>query len=132
MNRTLGSGKPDKRAVFARRGLIAWFCALAITFQCVVLQGHFHLASSGVPAFEQAAVSGGEAPAQKGKAPAGDPSGCFICQQMAMAGSAVLPGSPEPVVIATSEASTPAPADIVAVEATPSHHWQSRAPPILL
>src|SRR5262249_33182276 len=124
MNRSLELRGSRKRADFARRGFVAWFCALAIAFQCVVLQGHFHLTSSSLPAFEQASVPGSEAPAQKGKAPAGDPSGCFICQQMAMAGSAVLPGSPEPVVVATSEASTPAPADIVAVEATPSHHWQ--------
>jgi len=117
------------RATAGRRGLIAWFGALAIVFQCVVIQGHFHLAYAGTPAFDQV-ESTSPAPVQKDKAPGGDPSGCFICQQMAMAGSAVLPDSPAPIVVAASETTTLLPAKIAAIAAAPSHHWRSRAPPI--
>src|SRR5262245_36149271 len=122
-------GLSTGRAASTRRSLIAWFCALAIAFQCVVIQGHFHLANAGVSAFDQT-ESSGPAPVQKDKAPGGGPSGCFICQQLAMAGSAVLPDSPAPVVVATSEAATVLPAKIAAIEAAPSHHWRSRAPPV--
>ena len=105
---------------------------MAVVLQCIVIQGHVHFTSSDgllVAQAEAAPAPVQKDPIRKDGMPGGD-SGCFICQQAAMAGSAVLPESPAPVVLAVTEIAERLSASIAAIEAAPSHHWRSRAPPI--
>ena len=139
MSRLFGfriAGARRSRATPAHQcGVLAWLCAFAIAFQCIVVQSHVHLASAQA---EAAAIADTSAPAadqskSRDQAPNDrSQNGCFICQQMAMAGSAVLPVTPTPVLIERELASQPPPVEFASTHSPVSHIWRSRAPPISL
>lgn len=121
----------------SRRNLLALFCAFAIAFQCIVVQGHFHAgrlspqrldaaASWAEPAADAVKQVQDETPAE------GTASGCFICAQQALAGSAILPDAPAPMPADASIGSTAGAISILAALAPVSHNWLSRAPPTFL
>jgi hypothetical protein len=123
--------------------LIAWLAALAIAFQCIVVQSHIHvgatpawtpLASAHVsvgPSNEAPLARPGDVGTRHAPLPA-DPAGCFICQQIAMAGAAVLPATPTPVVVELASIVHLAMIEVAAPRPRASHDWRSRAPPIRL
>jgi hypothetical protein len=129
----------DKRAI-----LIAWIAALAIAFQCIVVQSHIHIGVTPAWAHQAStdlgaiAVSDNSLAAEQSDdgtrhAPTpADPAGCFICQQMAMAGAAVLPATPAPIVIQLASIVHAVMAEVAAPRTRASHDWRSRAPPIRL
>ena len=139
-----GFAAPGLRSI-----LIAWVAALAIAFQCIVLQSHVHVgaapawsqtvsadggavaASSAARSIAVARTQSGDVDTRHGPSPAG-PAGCFICQQMAMAGAAVLPLSPAPVIAQQTAIMVMAMAEVAALRPRASHDWRSRAPPIRL
>ena len=138
------------RLLPTRAILIAWIGALAIAFQCIVVQSHVHVGAAptfshslsredGVrtpqrapqPAIAAAMAHPGDLDTRHNPSPT-DPSGCFICQQMAMAGAAVLPPSPLPAVVQRAEIVHTILAAVAAPRPRASHDWRSRAPPIEL
>jgi hypothetical protein len=124
----------SKQRFSGRSFLLAWLCAFAIAFQCIVVQGHFHPAAGPAVVQTAAAVApAGETvePARKGGAPVkSDPSTCFICQQAALAGSAILPETAAPVLLTTQIGVETAVQDERLVVVRASHIWRSRAPPL--
>src|SRR6185295_3138785 len=56
-------------------------------------------------------------------------SHCFICQQMALAGAAILPDSPTPILIQRDLSVAARAVEIATISLRPSHIWRSRAPP---
>ncbi len=118
-----------------RSGLLAWLCAFAIGIQCIVVQGHIH-PPSGAGEIVSVDASGLQHASQtpsKDQAP-GDRSrdGCFICQQMMMAGVGVLPVTPVPVLIERELTLSPPSVEVAVVRGQASHTWRSRAPPLSL
>ncbi|HEV7693225.1 MAG TPA: DUF2946 family protein [Hyphomonadaceae bacterium] len=118
--------------------VLAWLCAFAIAFQCIIAPAHIHtraadLAVASAPAAAAADNATQKAELPSKQRPADDTqSHCFICQQMAIAGAAILPDSPTPILI-HRDLSVAAPAiEIVTVSLRPSHIWRSRAPPLSL
>ena len=85
---------------------IRWLAVLAVAFQCIVVQSHVHGATG--PAWRNqaaAAQPATDAIATRDQVPNrvpkdDDPANCFICQQMALAGAALLPVSPAPILVA--------------------------------
>jgi hypothetical protein len=123
-----------KRAGVWRLAVQSWLCALAIAVQCIVVQGHVHSAAQAEAlAIADAGAASSSDSKSKDQIP-GDrgQSSCFICQQMALAGSAVLPVTPVVSVVQRELVAQPAAIDIVVVDASVSHSWRSRAPPISL
>jgi hypothetical protein len=118
-----------------RSGLLAWLCAFAITVQCIVVQGHIHspLAPGEIASVDHSAAPQATPSPVKDQTP-GDRSrdGCFICQQMMMAGAGVLPVTPVPVLIERELTLTPPPVEVAIVASQTSHIWRSRAPPLSL
>ena len=130
-----GNGRPAGLASLRPRSAgLAWLCALAVAFQCIVVSGHIHTRAelaAVAPAPTSVDVSAEAGSAKKHGAPV-DSSACFICQQLSIAGSAVLPEAPAPVLILQEAMSGPNPADAAFTHAAHSHHWLSRGPPILI
>jgi hypothetical protein len=135
------------RGVFApahRTILFAWIAALAIAFQCIVVQSHVHIGvqptwahqvsfdQGAVPSSDHASIAlKGDADTRHAPVPA-DPAGCFICQQMAMAGAALVPATPTPIVIQLAAIVHTLMAEVATPRPRASHDWRSRAPPIRL
>ena len=104
------------------------FALLALSWQTVVAQGHHHFGSIGP------GLAAGHSPtAVTRDQPGPDTSDtCPICQQIAYAGTLLLPEAaslhaPSPVVSGMVAAAIAA----VAVAGRHSHAWRSRAPPRL-
>ena len=120
---------------FLRSGLLAWLCAFAIGIQCIVVQGHIHspFAPAEIAAVDHSAMPQAVPTPVKQQAP-GDRSrdGCFICQQMMMAGAGILPVTPVPVLIERELTLSPPPVEVAVVASQASHIWRSRAPPFSL
>jgi hypothetical protein len=100
------------------------------------VQGHVHGATVRLAELQSASASVEAAPVQaktdpaRKQAPANETqSSCFICQQMAMAGAAVLPASAAPVLIEHGLAKQPAATQVAVAGSPTSHTWRSRAPP---
>jgi len=118
--------------------VLAWLCAFAIAFQCILVPAHTHtraadLAVASAPAAIAAdnATQTAELPTKQ--RPADDTqSHCFICQQMAIAGAAILPETPAPILIQRDLSEAGPFVQIAAVSLRPSHIWRSRAPPLSL
>lgn len=119
--------------------MLVWFTVLAVAFQFVLVQGHVHIGAHA-PAIAAAALTdvadigadnSGDA-GKPGKAPADDPAQCFICQQAALAGVAVLPASPTALIVEASVFVGPKENEAPAIARAPSHSWQSRGPPALI
>ena len=115
---------------------LCWLAILAVGYQSIVLQSHIHgLSPAG---WESGAA--GDAPARSSEDqqrdkpghPPGenDPSHCFICRQIALAGAAVLPPASAPLPIEQTLVVEAAVIQVVAVRRVSSHTWRSRAPPI--
>jgi hypothetical protein len=122
-----------------RAVVLAWLCTFAIAFQCIVVQSHVHGAAPRPAELQSASASIDAAPIQakadpaRKQAPSNEKqSGCFICQQMAMAGAAVLPASATPVQIERQLARQPAATEVAVAGGQVSHTWRSRAPPLSL
>jgi len=123
---------------YRRSAAIAWLCALAIVFQAVILQSHIHMAPLAADEVQTASMIAAAPDAAAAKTtPAhtpvkNDPANCYLCQQLKLVGSTVLPVSP--VVVAIERALTTETAAIATEAVTPgvSHNWRSRAPPIQL
>jgi hypothetical protein len=112
-------------------------CVLAVAFQGIVLSSHFHTALAGNNGVEVVAAdinvpAGANDPVRKDRAPAGDPLGCFICHQLALAGAAVLPEAPAPIPVEHGASAKLASVDVAIARTATSHNWRSRAPPIQL
>jgi hypothetical protein len=111
---------------------VTWLCAVAILFQLLFIQTHVHLSSLEQIASvaHGSAVSLEQAVPAKQKLPSDGSRGeCFICQQMALAGSVILPDLIEPVLIRRETDTPPVFAAIAAVRPLASHDWRSRGPP---
>jgi hypothetical protein len=128
------------RAIAARTNafVLGWLCVFAIAFQCIIVPAHIHTKSADQAVVSAAAAATADNAAQKTdpsskQRPADDTqSHCFICQQMALAGAAILPAAPAPILI-QRDLSEAAPAlEIALVSLSPSHIWRSRAPPTSL
>jgi len=131
-----GLKRPGAVASIRRRAL-AVICVLAVAFQSIVLESHFHRIWAGSNGSEVAATlgdvpMGANDPARKSRPPAGDPPGCFICHQLALAGAAVLPEAFAPVPFEHSASTTFVSVDLAIARTVSSHNWRSRAPPFLL
>jgi len=124
-------------AVTIRRRALALICGLAVAFQGIVLSSHFHAALTGNNGIEVAATdisvpAGTNDPVQKNRAPADGRSGCFICQQLALGGVAVLPEAPAPAPVEHGASAKLVSVDVAIARTATSHNWRSRAPPFLL
>ena len=118
---------------------LCWLAVLAIGYQSIVLQSHIHVVSlagweqSGAVADASAGSSEDRQPDGSGKAPGdSDPSHCFICRQITLAGAAVLPPASAPVLIEQTLVAEAPVTQVFAVRTISSHAWRSRAPPIQL
>ena len=130
----MNNAVPRTRAV-----VLAWLCTFAIAFQCIVVQSHVHGAAARLAelqlastSIEAASVHAKADSARKQAPPNEKQSSCFICQQMAMAGAAVLPTSAVPVQIERELVKQPAAIEVAVAGSQVSHIWRSRAPPISL
>jgi hypothetical protein len=115
--------------------VLAWLCTFAIAFQCILVPAHIHTKSAGLQVASAQAVATADNVTQNAELPskqrpANDTqSHCFICQQMALAGAAILPDSPTPILIQRDLSVAALAVEIAAVSLRPSHIWRSRAPP---
>jgi hypothetical protein len=115
--------------------VLAWLCTFAIAFQCIIVPAHIHTKSAGLQIASTQAAATADNGTRKAdlpgkQRPADDTqSHCFICQQMALAGAAILPDTPAPILIQRDLSEAPPAAEIVSVSLSPSHIWRSRAPP---
>ena len=115
---------------------VRWLAVLAVAFQCIVVQSHVHGATG--PAWREQAAAAQPATnpiASRDQGPSrvpkdDDPANCFICQQMALAGAALLPVSPAPILVAQDIATPTAAYHFAALRSIRSHAWRSRAPPL--
>ena len=121
-----------------RLALVPWLCALLLALNCTIIQGHFHPGSQAsranterAPAADNAARNLPVAASQGGSS-GQSKFGCILCEQMALAGSAILPGDAAPVHVAAGPDATPITYQAVSVMPVVSHDWRSRAPPALL
>jgi len=117
--------------------LLGWLCVFAIAFQCIVVPAHIHAKPADLAVATPTAVAAGIA-TQKAELPAkprpvdDTQSHCFICQQMALAGAAILPTTPAPILIERDLGEVAPTFEVAVVSRRPSHIWRSRAPPISL
>jgi hypothetical protein len=124
-----------------RTALVPWLLALSLAIQCTIVQGHFHPGgqaswayAEGMPALVKAAKAGGDLFVA---APLGDSSGqrapgCLLCEQMALAGSAILPEDAAPIHMAVAPGPDQISYQATSARSVVSHNWRSRAPPAFL
>ena len=143
-----------KRTTFASRPLaplsllsrgrfaaLSLLCALAIVIQCVFVAPHTHAAGEQAWAIQDIGQdSGAQAAADarddngagRQRHDNGLSASCFLCQQMALAGAAILPETaslaPMPAVVEDRLLYFAADKRTSAV----SHSWRSRGPPTFL
>lgn len=137
MDTTARHGAARKASGFASRLIgarfsVAWLCAFAILCQLLLVQTHVHPAPVDhfVSVAQGAAISGEHADAVKHKLPSdGSKTECFICQQMALAGSVILPDLIQPVLIRRETDAQPVFSAVAVVRPLASHDWRSRGPP---
>ena len=117
-----------RRQADGRRAILVWLTLAALFLQSLVVQTHLHLPSGSLPssARSQATLTGVSI---ERSAPGGH-SSCPLCIELKVAGH-YLP--PTPLVLIAPAAFAfwfyrIAAADPARVR--PTHHWQSRAPPI--
>ncbi|MEQ1781810.1 MAG: hypothetical protein ABMA14_10645 [Hyphomonadaceae bacterium] len=125
-------GADASRFWFASKHVLAGLCAFAILFQLLFIQTHVHPASleQFASVAQGSAVSVELAGPAKHKLPSDGSRGeCFICQQMALAGSVILPDLTEPVLLRRETDAVPVLAVVAAVRPLASHSWRSRGPP---
>jgi hypothetical protein len=115
---------------------------LSLAIQCTIVQGHFHpgaqAAWGNAAKLPAVAVAGAKAggdlsiTASPGDASGRTRVGCLLCEQLALAGSTILPEDTAPVHVAmgkgAAQISHPSNSALLAV----SHDWRSRAPPTFL
>lgn len=110
-----------------RRGaLLVWLTMAALFVQSLVVQTHVHLPSGSLPTSTRSVAAGF---AMDRTAPVGHGS-CSLCIELKAAGHYL---SSTPVVLAAPPVVSFWFHRMVAVALTrpePTHHWQSRAPPI--
>ena len=124
-------GRTFSRSGKSRWGL--WLAAIALTFQCFVVQTHVDFAPAiGAPAaFEQNVLSADHGVAASSAEKNGQIP-CAICQELALAG-AFMHAPPPALTLVTHALMLAAPVQRAeAVRTFPAHSWQSRGPPILL
>lgn len=120
--------------------LVPWLCALSLAIQCTIVQGHFHPGSQAywsraerMPAVAAAAKAGGDlrVAASQGDHSRQSTFGCLLCEQMALAGSAILPEDTTPVHAVVVPAATQFWHQATWALSVASHDWRSRAPPAI-
>ncbi len=125
-------------SAFAASKAARWLAVMAIAFQCIVVQSHIHVPATlgSVPhvvAVGLDANASNRGDKGSGRAPRDDDTAnCFICQQMALAGAALLPVSAAPVLVALEQAAPTVAYHVAVLRTVRSHSWRSRAPPLLI
>jgi len=121
-----GWAEAPELLVPARRFAIAIAMLLAILWQSFIIQTHVHGAPGGYAIADSA---GAPTRLKAGEAPSELPAACPICQEVAHAGSYLLPAAvalQPPMVVHLSGAVTQM---LAPTRRQRSHLWQSRAPP---
>jgi hypothetical protein len=126
-----GFGRSQHRAggLAARRRhpAFALLALLAVFLQAFVVQTHFHALAPVSGGYEQRADTDHE---QHASATDEHRIPCALCQTLASAGAATLPG--ETFVLAAERASQAAVVALAIAPRVHTHSWQSRAPPTFL
>lgn len=130
-----------RASLYARA--LTWAFALAFVAQSIVLSAHMHLSPSRALAIASQLASAGtwesaevlhQAPTDlqehRDRAPGNDPSKCNFCFDRMLAGAAIVPTAALLVVVSGYYGTPRSASGAVCTQASPSHHWCSRAPPL--
>ena len=138
MGKAGGTGSFPERPKW-RASAISWLCTLAILFQAVILQSHFHSAAAGQPQGFATSLPVVSSPAgiagengNRHTPDKNDQASCYLCQQLKLAGSTILPDSPALATVERNTTTEIAKVVIATMHAVVSHTWRSRAPPLSL
>jgi hypothetical protein len=120
----IGFGR-SRRQGRTKRPAFALVALLAIFLQAFVVQTHVHGPSAFAAGYEQRADGG-----QHVEAAGEHQVSCALCQALASAGAATLPGNTW--VLAAERANEVAAVALALAPRRHTHSWQSRAPPSFL